>query len=269
MSEMFNGAEMFNQSLDNWNVRESRVELYNMFKNSLTRTPVPHWYNREREEDEYEEEEDEEELADRRRAQVELQRQIQAAQQAAEQSPTETQNYPECPICGDYLNNSDGPEPSDKCSINCKDVVNVCRNNHLLHRGCVLGSCGAGLLNVAGQIDSQYVHMIPMTTSTTCPICRAPLVPSCEGFKTKTKVANENIGKYGMEIKPTELLLPPPPPQAGGKRRGTKRHKRYAKHKTKKHKVQKKSKKHKQNKKTNKKHKKSHRKGNNHKTKRK
>ena len=150
MSEMFNGAEMFNQSLDNWNVRESRVELYNMFKDSLTRTPVPHWYNREREEnngendyeEEEEEEEDEEELADTRQTQIELQRQAQervrqAAEQAAAQSPRETQNYPECPICGDYLNNSDGPEQSDKCTLNCKDVVNVCRNNHLLHRGCV------------------------------------------------------------------------------------------------------------------------------------
>jgi len=246
MTRMFNGAINFNQQLNGWNVRNVYL-MGDMFVDSPTE--IPNWYGEDEElfegEDEelFEgEEEDEEELANRRAQQLATQREaVERARIAATQAPVITpQDYPECVICGNYLNNVDGPDPTDKCRANCEDVVNVCRNNHLFHRACILNSCNADAIDIVGQMNIQGrgVHNVQQSIATICPICRAPLVPSCEGMRIKTRVATANIGMDGMEINLT-----------GGRRRKTRKHKRGRKHKkTNKHKKHKKTTKHKKHK---------------------
>jgi len=173
-----------------------------------------------------------------RSEQIAIQREAdERARTAAAQAPAVvSQNFPECVICGNYLNNVDGPDPTDKCSSNCEDVVNVCRNNHLFHRACILNSCNAAEVDIVGQmnIQGEDEYTIPQSIATICPMCRTPLVPSCEGMRTKTRVDVANIGMDGMEINLT----------GGRRKRKTKKHKRTGKHK--------KTNKHKKNKKTNK-----------------
>jgi hypothetical protein len=145
--------------------------------------------------------EDEDELplmsqAERTRRQQEIADQMANARQI--QDLREEQPFPDCVICGEYLNNVDGPGPSENCQVNCNDVVNVCENNHLFHRGCILTSCNAGRVDIAGQMRSPYYSFEEQSIATECPMCKQPLVPSCEGLRDKERVPTENINEEGL-----------------------------------------------------------------------
>ena len=134
---------------------------------------------------------------ERTRRQQEINRQMALA--AAEQEPDDIQPYPKCTLCFEYLNNVDGPGPSEKCQNNCNDVVDVCVNNHLFHRGCILNSCNAERVDIASQMGfPRYSSLQEQSIATQCPLCKAPLVPSCEGLRDKERVATENINEEGL-----------------------------------------------------------------------
>ena len=108
--------------------------------------------------------------------------------------------FPDCVICFEPLDNISGPDPSQNCQRRCKDVVNVCRNNHLFHRGCILNSCNADSVNIAEQMGFDSIYNVAQSIATQCPLCKQPLNPSCNGVRRKPKVATKNIGDDGMEI---------------------------------------------------------------------
>ena len=145
--------------------------------------------------------EDEDELplmsqAERTQRQQEIADQMALA--AQEQDVRDCSPFPECVICGECLDNNAGPGPSENCQENCNDVVNVCENNHLFHRGCILDSCNAGRVDVAGQMRSRYYSFQEQSIATLCPMCKQPLVPSCEGLRDKERVPTENINEEGL-----------------------------------------------------------------------
>jgi len=132
-----------------------------------------------------------------RRQQEMANRMALAAQQPV--NADEEQPFPRCAICNGYLNNHDGPGPSEKCQENCNDVVNVCGNNHLFHRGCILNSCKAERVDVAAQMGfPQYSHFEEQSIATECPLCREQLEPNCEGLRDKERVPTENINEEGL-----------------------------------------------------------------------
>jgi surface protein len=109
------------------------------------------------------------------------------------------QPFPKCVICNDYLNNNDGPGPSTKCRNNCNDVINVCENNHLFHRGCILNSCNADRVDISSQMGFNEVQNLQtQSISTTCPICREKILPDCQGLRNKERVPTENINTDGL-----------------------------------------------------------------------
>ena len=71
------------------------------------------------------------ERPERRQQQRELQTiALQRAKQAAEAAPLDNSPYDECIICGDPLDNNQGPGSTPpKCRENCNDVVIVCEKN--------------------------------------------------------------------------------------------------------------------------------------------
>lgn len=81
-------------------------------------------------------------------------------------SPEEKMTYGECFICTYPLNNFSGPGPGPKCTQFCNDVVNICPNNHKIHRVCVLNSCNAR--NTVRRNN--------------CPYCQLELITACNNF---------------------------------------------------------------------------------------
>lgn len=109
----------------------------------------------------------------------------------------EPSSYQECTICGDLLNNIDGPTPADtqnKCTSKCKDVVEVHPNDpagpHRFHRGCIIGWCRAGRVNVTSQMgmNTQIGHEVNQSRTTQCPICTKPLGITCSRLQSVAKV---------------------------------------------------------------------------------
>jgi len=138
-----------------------------------------------------------EERAERTRRQQEMADQMARAAQIPDLR--EKQPFPECILCGEYLNNVDGPGPSEKCQNNCNDVVDVCVNNHLFHRGCILNSCNAERVDIASQMGfPQYSSLQEQSIATVCPLCKTPLAPNCEGLREKERVHTENINEGGL-----------------------------------------------------------------------
>jgi hypothetical protein len=74
--------------------------------------------------------------------------------------------FAQCPICFEHLNNYDGPEPDLQCRSNCTDVIKVCKNKHLFHRGCIINSYATRYNNY------------------TCPLCREKLFADLINTKT-------------------------------------------------------------------------------------
>ena len=58
----------------------------------------------------------------------------------------------------EYMNNNKGPEPNENCQQNCKDVLSVCKNDHLFHRGCILDVCNADYLPFNKKKFSKYLN---------------------------------------------------------------------------------------------------------------
>jgi hypothetical protein len=132
------------------------------------------------------------------------------ARAAQVQDQIEEKPYPKCSICYEYLDNEDGPGPSEKCQENCNDVVNVCVNNHLFHRGCILNSCNAGGVDIAAQMGSRFQYIQEQSIATECPLCKSPLIPSCEGLRVKERVPTKNINEFikgGKRKRKTKKLM--------------------------------------------------------------
>jgi ankyrin repeat protein len=133
---------------------------------------------------------------------------VRRAQQAAQNNIGNISNYEDCIICGEPLDNTDGPGTSDKCREKCNDVVKVCENNHMFHRGCILQACNVESIDVASQMGfSQFSTLQPQARRATCPICTKPLNPTCEELVTSPKVSNKDL----------------PLKSTGGKKRRTKK----------------------------------------------
>jgi hypothetical protein len=129
--------------------------------------------------------------AERTQRQQQIADQMARAAQEQDVIVREEQPFPDCVICGEYLNN-----------VNCNDVVNVCENNHLFHRGCILTSCNARRVDIAGQMRSPYpASFREQSIASLCPMCKQPLVPSCEGLRDKERVPTENINEEGLKNK--------------------------------------------------------------------
>ena len=214
MQSMFENCMKFNQPLNDWNISNVK-NMRSMFKNcSMFNQPL-NWdlSNVEDTSDMFEG--CPLQLEQIRKQQQRQQQSMQIAEQMqrAAQIPTDNekeQPFPRCVICDDYLNNNAGPGPSTKCENNCNDVINVCKNNHLFHRGCILNSCNADRVDVASQMGfNQFQSLQTQSISTTCPICRAKLLPNCQGLHDKERVPTENINTDGLINK-------------GGKRKGRK-----------------------------------------------
>jgi hypothetical protein len=145
---------------------------------------------------------------------------------AQEQEQIEEKPYPQCSICYEYLDNEDGPGPSEKCQENCNDVVNVCVNNHLFHRGCILNSCNAGGVDVAAQMGSRHQYIREQSIATLCPICKTPLIPNCEGLRGKERVPTENINQFvkgGKRKRKTKKIMKKGKNKKSMKKRKTKK----------------------------------------------
>jgi len=72
--------------------------------------------------------------------------------QSAQQHVEIYSPYEECIICSELLDNINGPGQSAKCNENCNDVVKICENNHMIHRGCLLNACNADRVNISSQM---------------------------------------------------------------------------------------------------------------------
>jgi surface protein len=209
MSYMFQRCYMFNQPLNNWNVSNVRDMSY-MFQSCIGfNQPLNNWVisrgtiftniflDSGMSQNNMPDRLLPPEVLKRKQAQ----QQIAEAMRLASQLPVDDreQPFPRCVICDEFLNNIDGQGPNEKCQNNCNDVVNVCENNHLFHRGCILNSCNAERVDVASQMGfNQFQSLQNQSISTICPICRQPLLPSCEGLRDKEKVPTENIDENGL-----------------------------------------------------------------------
>lgn len=115
-----------------------------------------------------------------------------------EANANKSSNFEECQICYDLLDNIHGPGPSDKCDENCNDVIKICKNNHIIHRGCVLNSCYADAVDTASQMGfPEYSNLREQKRRNKCPFCAVKLLYTCERFKT---VPKENISIGGQKI---------------------------------------------------------------------
>jgi hypothetical protein len=129
-----------------------------------------------------------------RENQQRIQQEAVARAQQAAQNIGDVSNYEDCIICGDPLDNIHGPGPSNKCRQNCDDVVKVCKNNHMFHRGCILQACNAGRVNVGDQMGySQYPSMQNQARTQQCPVCTKPLQPTCQELVTSPKVPDKDL----------------------------------------------------------------------------
>lgn len=213
MTGMFDGCSNFNQPLDKWDI--SNVEyMSGMFENCINfNQPLNDWHISN--DADYTDiflnsgmlQDNMPELlqphmsqAERRRRQLQS-NQIEEQMKRARETPIDEikeQPFPKCIICGDYLNNNDGPGPSSKCQQdNCNDVINVCKNNHLFHRGCILNWCNAERVDSVSQmsIRAPYQHLQEQQKKIECPSCTHPLIPNCEGLRNKERVPTEQINK--------------------------------------------------------------------------
>jgi surface protein len=190
MGYMFKEAINFNQDLSMWQVNpladtrfmfDGALSMTETFKPLRVQEQTPDISNR---------------VNQSQQREIQQQRQQQAisrAQQAA-QNIGNVSNYEDCVICREPLDNTDGPGPSNKCRENCNDVVKVCKNNHMFHRGCILQACNAESVDVASQMGfSQFSTLHPQARTSKCPLCTNPLNPTCEELVTSPKVPNNDL----------------------------------------------------------------------------
>lgn len=189
MTYMFKEAINFNQDLSMWELNP-QADVRFMFDGaqSMTETFKPLRLQEETETNIIIQ-------SQNRESQKQIQEEaVRRAQQAA-QNIGNVSNYEDCVICGAPLDNTDGPGPSDKCTENCNDVVKVCKNNHMFHRGCILQACNAESIDIASQMgfSSQFSTLRPQARTSKCPLCTNPLNPTCEELVTSPKVPNNDL----------------------------------------------------------------------------
>jgi surface protein len=102
-----------------------------------------------------------------------------------------------CPICLEPLNYKYFAEkdPEFNCGKNCDDIVKICENQHMMHRGCILDMCQ------------------PVTSRNKCPTCRQPLIPFLKGSTNKSCDYFKQASAVEIPIRDEEL------PRQGGRRR--------------------------------------------------
>ena len=191
MSHMFYGAKSFNQPLNSWNV-SNVTDFNNMFLDCKFNQSLDSWNLSEETEKKMFKETSAYLLNKYKRKQEELrERTMREAELSLKQS--EESPYEECLFCAEPLDNISGPGSSSKCESNCNDVVYICRNNHIAHRGCILQSCNAEQVDVAGQMGSIYSFNKDLAHKNNCPFCRTPLLLDCVDFKTVSKIPNDKL----------------------------------------------------------------------------
>ena len=100
----------------------------------------------------------------------------------------------ECVICNELMDGIHGPtnpmegEPVNQIVNNPNDVITVCANSHVLHRQCSISTCTAPPVNILEQMSMEGEYLSAQSISTLCPLCKQPLLPSCEGFNNKKKL---------------------------------------------------------------------------------
>ena len=174
MSSMFQDASSFNQPLQKWNI-SNVANMTNMFNGTLLQNvDAP----KHRQQDIKRRQEEMKDNSDRIRQQI-----------VEKNSP-----YEECLLCGEFLNNIDGPGSTEKCQERCNDVVKICQNNHTIHRGCILNACNASSVNLPGQMGyNDYEFNEQQQRRNNCPFCQIPLLHQCSDFINVSKVADEDL----------------------------------------------------------------------------
>jgi hypothetical protein len=86
-----------------------------------------------------------------------------------------------------------GPETGEsegEIVDNPNDVISVCSNSHIFHRQCIVKSCKPKQVDVLGQmgLDLGYQDNVDLDMNTLCPLCKAPLIPICEGLRRKKRL---------------------------------------------------------------------------------
>ena len=239
MRGMFEDCKSFNQPLNGWNVNKDRVNVIKMFVNcvkldqplnyfwELTIYDFIEFYmfvgatHMEQKIQELEEAPEREQKQQKRNQELEKQKEInernkmfaedeeqQHARRRAENPDIDS--FEDCAICGDPLNDVDGPGDqsedvdssgnSNKCTENCNDCIIVCKNGHIFHRGCILGWCNAGQVDFIEQMNfpDDYTHYRPQGKTSKCPLCTVDI--NCSGFKTKPKVSVDELREYKIRM---------------------------------------------------------------------
>jgi hypothetical protein len=124
----------------------------------------------------------------------------------------ETSEFPECIICGDLLNNMEGPGTSNHCQVKCNDAIKVCGSGHIFHRGCILEACNAAPVTIVRGYSMNQERRFK------CPICQKPLTGvnpriGCNALRNITVETEEALKEYKRQT-------------GGKKRRLTKKNKR-------------------------------------------
>jgi surface protein len=187
MNDMFYSARSFNQDLTSWGNRlNPNVIVDDMFENSGM-INLPQWYLIREPPIVAPEEPPSQEDIDKYNRIIEN----------ASEPPQHFDPNERCPICLEPLNYKYFAEkdPEFNCGKNCDDIVKICENQHMMHRGCILDMCQ------------------PVTSRDKCPTCRQPLIPFLKGSPNKSCVYFEHASAVELPNRDEEL------PLQGGRRR--------------------------------------------------
>jgi len=113
-------------------------------------------------------------------------------------SSPDKNEFPFCCVCGEELNNVEGPDGYIKfnddrpTSKHYKDVIRVCghRAKHFMHRGCAIQWQNAPQVNITAQMGfNQYSNIVSQQKTSKCPICTRNM----ENLECAEKVDNDEI----------------------------------------------------------------------------
>ena len=165
---------------------------------------------------------------------VQTQGQINRQQQVAQQEeinrnvrenvvPEEISEFPDCLVCGEFLDNQPKirETPYNYCSDKCFDAIQICKNNHILHRGCILDWCNVSGVDVGSQMGSIYSSIKEQSRKNKCPFCQEPLIMPCNDFKNASSLSIDELKEYNKL-------------KSGGKKRKTRKQRKKQRRKTRK-----------------------------------
>lgn len=116
--------------------------------------------------------------------------------------------YEECFICKDLLDNDHGPDETNECTSSCfggnsncqpscnNDVVVVCEFSHKFHRQCIINSCNRGAVDTSAQMGFEELSgtsFVEQEHKNKCPLCMTQLLYSCEEFAIVPRVPTESL----------------------------------------------------------------------------